>query len=84
MAFVETAKKGQIAELHRALNSKSFDQKKTALKKVIAQMTLGKDLSPLFQDVIKCLEYQDLDIKKLVICRVIHLGLFVYHQLFEG
>jgi vesicle coat complex subunit len=29
-------------------------------------MTLGKDLSPLFQDVIKCLEFQDLDIKKLV------------------
>ena len=30
-------------------------------------MTLGKDLSPLFQSVIKCLEHQDLDIKKLVL-----------------
>ena len=65
MAF-ETGKRGQIAELHSALNSKSFEDKKHALKKVIAQMTLGKDLSQLFQDVIKCLEYQDLDIKKLV------------------
>lgn len=43
-----------------------------ALKKVIAQMTLGKDLSQLFQAVIKCLEYQDLDIKKLVYLYVIN------------
>jgi vesicle coat complex subunit len=35
-------------------------------------MTLGKDLSQLFQDVIKCLEYQDLDIKKLVYLYVIN------------
>lgn len=35
-------------------------------------MTLGKDLSQLFQAVIKCLEYQDLDIKKLVYLYVIN------------
>ncbi len=49
-----------------------------ALKKVIAQMTLGKDLSPLFQSVIKCLEYPDLDIKKLVLYPY-NKGIFVYH-----
>lgn len=35
-------------------------------------MTLGKDLSPLFQSVLKCLEYQDLDIKKLVYLYIIN------------
>lgn len=43
-----------------------------ALKKVIAQMTLGKDLSPLFQSVLKCLEYTELDIKKLVYLYIIN------------
>jgi vesicle coat complex subunit len=43
-------------------------------------MTLGKDLSPLFQAVIKCLEHQDLDIKKLVEIQN-YLGLFVHYSL---
>jgi vesicle coat complex subunit len=46
-------------------------------------MTLGKDLSPLFQSVIKCLEYQDLDIKKLV-TNPYYLGLPIHHQLLSG
>jgi vesicle coat complex subunit len=58
--------------LHDALNSKSFDEKKVALKKVIAQMTLGKDLSALFQSVLKLLEYPELDIKKLVYLYIIN------------
>jgi vesicle coat complex subunit len=58
--------------LHDALNSKNFEDKKVALKKVIAQMTLGKDLSPLFQSVLKCLEYPELDIKKLVYLYIIN------------
>lgn len=35
-------------------------------------MTLGKDLSPLFQSVLKCLEYAELDIKKLVYLYIIN------------
>jgi hypothetical protein len=66
MAYFETAKRGELQELQDALNSRSLDDKRLALKKVIAQMTLGKDLSTLFQSVIKCLEHQELDIKKLV------------------
>ena len=78
MAYFETVKRGELQELQDALNSRSLDEKRLALKKVIAQMTLGKDLSPLFQSVIKCLEYQDLDIKKLVtilLCRYISTSL---------
>ncbi len=72
MAYFETGKRGEISELHEALNSKNFDDKKIALKKVIAQMTLGKDLSALFQSVLKCLEYNDLEIKKLVYLYIIN------------
>jgi vesicle coat complex subunit len=35
-------------------------------------MTIGKEMSPLFQQVIKCLEYNDLDIKKLVYLYIIN------------
>lgn len=72
MAFFESGKRGEISELHDALNSKNFEDKKMALKKVIAQMTLGKDLSALFQSVLKCLEYSELDIKKLVYLYIIN------------
>jgi vesicle coat complex subunit len=54
------------------LNSTNYDKKKEAVKKVIAHMTIGKDVSPLFQSVIKCLEYPELDIKKLVYLYIIN------------
>jgi hypothetical protein len=81
MAYFEGARRGEMRELHEALNSRSLDDKKTALKKVIAQMTIGKDLSELFQPVIKCLEFNDLEIKKLVTI-VPNVGLPVRDQLF--
>ena len=72
MTYFESSKRGEINELHDSLNSKNFEDKKIALKKVIAQMTLGKDLSALFQSVLKCLEYNDLEIKKLVYLYIIN------------
>ncbi len=72
MTYFTDSKRGELNELSEGLNSKDFEQKKLTLKKVIAQMTLGKDLSPLFQSVIKCLEYQNLDIKKLVYLYIIN------------
>lgn len=45
----------EYKDIKDALNSTNMEEKKTALKKVIAQMTVGKDLSSLFQPVIKCL-----------------------------
>ncbi len=35
-------------------------------------MTVGKDVSPLFQPVIKCLEYHDIELKKLVYLYIIN------------
>ena len=48
------------------LNSDSKYKKKEAVKKVIANMTVGKDVSSLFADVLKCMQTDDLELKKLV------------------
>lgn len=41
-------------------------------------MTVGKDVSDLFQSVIKCLEFNDIEMKKLVIVKNYSLDLFIY------
>ena len=41
-------------------------KRKSAVKKVIANMTVGKDVSMLFPDVIQCMVTDDLELKKLV------------------
>lgn len=35
-------------------------------------MTIGKDVSPLFHPVVKCLEYDDIEMKKLVYLYIIN------------
>lgn len=60
------AKKGEIYELKAELNSDKRDRKKEAVKKVIASMTVGKDVSQLFPDVVNCMQTDNLELKKLV------------------
>lgn len=43
-----------------------------ALKKVIAMMTVGKDVSDLFFPVLKCVETNNLELKKLVYLYIIN------------
>lgn len=70
--FSSSNKRSEISELQDDLNSTIFERKKEAIKKVIAQMTIGKDVSKLFQSVIKCLEHSEIDIKKLVYLYIIN------------
>lgn len=42
------------------------DKRKDAVKKVIAAMTVGKDVSSLFTDVLNCMQTENLELKKLV------------------
>ena len=63
--FFSTAKKGENAELKAELNSEYRKSRKDAVKKVIANMTVGKDVSPLFADVVKNMQTDDLELKKL-------------------
>ena len=58
--------RGEIRILHEELNSSDPAIKRDALKKVIVYMSVGKDVSPIFQSVIKCIELPEIDIKKMI------------------
>uniref|UniRef100_A0A4W4FPG6 AP complex subunit beta n=1 Tax=Electrophorus electricus TaxID=8005 RepID=A0A4W4FPG6_ELEEL len=61
-----TSVKCCIFELKAELNSDKKEKKKEAVKKVIASMTVGKDVSALFPDVVNCMQTDNLELKKLV------------------
>uniref|UniRef100_A0A061R808 Beta-adaptin-like protein n=1 Tax=Tetraselmis sp. GSL018 TaxID=582737 RepID=A0A061R808_9CHLO len=64
--YFATTKKGEIHELKEELRNVEKWKKKDAIKKVIAFMTVGKDVSMLFPDVVNCMQTEDLELKKLV------------------
>lgn len=59
-------KKGETFELRAGLVSQYAYERKEAIQKTIMSMTLGKDVSALFPDVLKNIATTDLDQKKLV------------------
>ncbi|KAI1261048.1 AP-2 complex subunit beta [Xylariaceae sp. FL1019] len=62
---------GKVAELRLELNGgskkdKNFTGKKTALKKIVANMTMSNnEMVSLFPDVIACMQLPNLEIKKM-------------------
>lgn len=64
--FFSTNRKGENHELREELRSHVRDRKRDAVKKVIANMTVGKDVSTLFTDVVNCIQTDNLELKKLV------------------
>ena len=64
--FFTTNRKGENHELREELRSPVRDRKRDAVKKVIANMTVGKDVSTLFTDVVNCIQTDNLELKKLV------------------
>eukprot|EP01135_Chromosphaera_perkinsii_P001441 Nk52_evm9s169 gene=Nk52_evmTU9s169 len=64
--YFSTTKKGEIYELKAELNADKKHLRKEAVKKVIASMTVGKDVSSLFPDVVNCMQTDNLELKKLV------------------
>jgi vesicle coat complex subunit len=61
-----TARKGETFELRSGLVSQYAWERKESIQKTIMSMTLGKDVSALFPDVLKNIATPDLDQKKLV------------------
>ncbi|KAK5958104.1 beta-adaptin [Knufia fluminis] len=59
-------RKGETFELRAGLVSQYAYERKEAIQKTIMAMTLGKDVSQLFPDVLKNIATGDLDQKKLV------------------
>ncbi|KAK7955827.1 uncharacterized protein PG986_005049 [Apiospora aurea] len=63
--------RGKVAELRLELNSggkkdKNFSQKKVALKKIVANMTMSNnEMVQLFPDIIQCMNIPNLEIKKM-------------------
>lgn len=55
---------GEIAEWKTELADRH--RQKDALKKIIAAMTIGKDVSSVFAEVTSCSQTTDLEVKKLV------------------
>jgi vesicle coat complex subunit len=52
------------------------------LKKIVANMTMGNDMSPLFPDVVSCMQISDLEIKKMVYLYLINYARAkVFHSL---
>jgi AP-1 complex subunit beta-1 len=64
--FFTTQKKGEMHELRMELHSQDKVVKVDAVKKVIASMTVGKDLSGLFADVLQLVQTSNIELKKLV------------------
>ncbi|GAX83225.1 hypothetical protein CEUSTIGMA_g10651.t1 [Chlamydomonas eustigma] len=64
--YFSTTKKGEIHEFKEELRSLEKSKKKDGVKKVIAAMTVGKDVAMLFPDMMNCMQTEDLELKKLV------------------
>ena len=64
--------KGELIMLKDLLNSTDIEEKRDGVKRVIIAMTIGKNVSALFQPVIKCLEINELEIKKLIYLYIIN------------
>lgn len=64
--FLLGPKKGETFELRNGLVSQYKHERKDAIQRVIQAMTVGKDVSSLFPDVLKNIATYDLEQKKLV------------------
>lgn len=67
---------GKIQELRAELTSEKRDpkhqRKKTVMKKIVANMTMGNDMSPLFPDILNVMQVPVLEIKKMVYLYIIN------------
>ncbi|KAL8448608.1 hypothetical protein Emag_003923 [Eimeria magna] len=70
--YFQPSKRGELHELKEELHSSNKDKKKDAVKRVIASMTVGKDVSSLFPDVVNCMQTNNIELKKLVYLYVIN------------
>ena len=70
--YFNSSKNSELSELQADLNSMNLDVKKEAAKQVIAMMTIGKDVSTLFPHMVKSMETNSVELKKLVYLYIIN------------
>ena len=73
--YFHNTKKGEIHEYKEELHVTDESRRMDAVKKVIAAMTVGKDMSSLFPDVVQSMQTTNTELKKLV--RVLALTTYV-------
>lgn len=66
------SKNKEMAELQNELDSMKLEQQKDAMKQIIASMTIGKDVSGLFPNVVKCMRTTNVELKKLIYLYIIN------------
>ncbi|KAI6039036.1 adaptin N terminal region-domain-containing protein [Pisolithus marmoratus] len=71
--------RGKIEEFRAELQAaeskdKKYQKRKTVLKKIVANITMGNDMSPLFHDVTQCIGTPLLEIKKMVYLYLVSYG----------
>ena len=70
MSISFKGKRSEINELKKELASVKLSERVEAIRKVIAAMTVGKDVSALFADVVNCIQTENLELKNwlVVLC----------------
>ena len=68
----EVKKRHEINEIIGQLNNNSIDVKRQAIRRIISAMTVGKDVSMLFSAIVKNMETQNLELKKLIYLYIIN------------
>lgn len=68
----ESRKRHEISEIISQLNNNSIDIKRQAIRRIISAMTVGKDVSMLFSAIVKNMETQNLELKKLIYLYIIN------------
>ena len=64
--YFQNSRNAEVTELQDGLNSMKVEKQKDAMKQIIASMTIGKDVSMLFPQVVKCIRTKNIELKKLV------------------
>lgn len=64
--FESTTRKGELMEVKNDLHSLDKHVMMNAIKRIIAMMTFGKDVSSLFGDVLAVMQPDNLELKKLI------------------
>jgi AP-1 complex subunit beta-1 len=67
-----TTRNSEVHELRQFLSSMKLESQKDAMKQIIASMTIGKDVSQLFPDVVKCMRTPSVELKKLIYLYIIN------------
>lgn len=70
--YFSVMRRGEDAELQADLNSTDIPRQKKAVKRIIANMTMGRDVSALFVHVVKLGQTTNFELKKLVYLYVLN------------